>query len=146
MESVDCKKKIMFVCITRSFTGKPGFENRKDKAYECTQKYWVLKGDNLIKAQKADYICGTSECEIKGIYKNTSGWKRVKEFENMKNDPEVVGFSSGKNQYPPHPEYLDRYAFEGEEISDKKILDRYFEKRIPEECKHNQNKVVSFNF
>lgn len=137
--------KIMFVCITRSFTGKPGFEKRKDKAYECTQKYWVLKGDNLVKAQKADYICGTSKCKIKGIYKNTSGWKRVKEFENMKNDPEVVGFSSGKNQYPPHPEYLDRYAFEGEKAP-ADIWNLYFRERIPEECKHNQNKVVSFNF
>ena len=144
MEAVDCKKqKVMFVCITKSFTGKPGFEDRKDKPYECTQKYWNLKGDNLVKAKEADFICGTSNCKIKGIYKNTSGWKRVKEFESMKNDPEVVGFLFGKKQYLPHPEYLDRYAFEGEDTLECKYR---IGQRIPEECKHNQNKVVSFDF
>lgn len=140
--------KIMFVCISASFQGKPGFEDREGRAYECTQKYWELKPAELRKAKEADYICGTSQCIIKGVYKNTSGWKLVKEFtgkDNMKNDPEVVGFSSGGNRYEPHPEYLDRYAFVGEKAP-AEIRNRYLGTRIPESCKHNQNKVVTFNF
>lgn len=144
-----CKNdKIMFVCISASFQGKPGFEDRKGNQYECTQKYWELKGDNLIKAKEVDYICGTSNCIIQGIYKNKSGWKLVKDFtgkDSMKNDPEVVGFSFDGNRYKPHPEYLNRYAFIGEKAP-AEIWNRYVGKRIPEKCKHNQNKVVSFNF
>lgn len=137
--------KIMFVCISASFQGKPGFEDRKGRAYECTQKYWELKPAEFRKAKEADYICGTSQCIIKGVYKNTSGWKLVREFEEMKSDPEVVGFSFGGNRYKPHPEYLSRYAFVGEPAP-AEIWNRYVGTRIPDECKHNQRKVVSFNF
>lgn len=140
--------KVMFVCISASFQGKPGFEDRKGKPYECTQKYWELKCGSLIKAKEADYICGTSKCIIKGVYKNKSGWKQVKDFtgkDSMKNDPEVVGFTFGENRYEPHSEYLDRYAFTGEKAP-AEIWNRYVGQRIPEQCKHNQSKVVSFNF
>lgn len=141
-----CKNdKIMFVCISASFQGRPGFEDRKGKAYECTQKYWELKGDALLKAKEAHYICGTSQCIIEGVYKNTSGWKLVREFKEMKNDPEVVGFSYDGNRYGPHHEYLDRYAFTGEKAP-AEIWNRYVGQRIPEECKHSQTKVVTFNF
>ena len=131
-----CKNdKIMFVCISASFQGKPGFEDRKGKAYECTQKYWELKGDALLKAKEADYICGTSNCIIEGVYKNTSGWKLVREFKEMKNDPEVRANDG----------YLNRYAFTGEKAP-AEIWNRYVGQRIPEECKHSQTKVVTFNF
>lgn len=140
--------KIMFVCISKSFQGKPGFEDRKGNAYECTRKYWKLNDDALLKAKEADYICGTSNCIIKGMYKNTSGWKLVREFagkDSMINDPEVVGFSCGGKHYEPHPEYLDRYAFVGDPAPDE-IRNRYVGTRIPDLCKHSQSKVVSFNF
>ena len=137
--------KIMFVCISKSFQGKPGFEDRKGRAYECTQKYWKLEGDALLKAKEAHYICGTSRCIIKGVYKNPSGWKLVREFEEIKSDLEVVRFSCGGKQYEPHPEYLDRYAFVGDPAPDE-IWNRYVGTRIPEQCKHSQSKVVSFNF
>lgn len=141
-----CKDdKVMFVCISSSFQGKPGFECRKGEVYECTQKYWELNSEQLYKAKEADYICGVSKCIIQGVYKNKSGWNQVREFESMKNDPEVVGFSSDGIRYQPHSEYLDRYAFEGEKAP-AEIWDRYVGQRIPESCKHNQSKVVSFNF
>ena len=140
--------KIMFVCISKSFQGKSGFEDRKGNAYECTRKYWKLNDDALFKAKEADYICGTSNCIIKGVYKNTSGWKLVREFagkDSMINDPELVGFSCGGKHYEPHPEYLDRYAFVGDPAPGE-IWNRYVGTRIPEQCKHSQSKVVRFNF
>ena len=142
----DCKNdKIMFLCISASFQGKPGFEDREGNPYECTHKYWKLKSNEFRKAEEADYVCGTSKCIIEGVYKNTSGWKHVKDFEGMKDDPEVVGFRHGNKQYPPHPEYLLRFAFEGEDAPEE-IRRRYIGQRIPEQCKHTQSKVVSFNF
>lgn len=145
METVIYKKnKIMFVCITKSFTGRPGFEVRRGRAYECTQKYWDLTFSELLKAKEADYICGTSKCIVQGIYRNTSGWKHVREFENMKNDPEIVGFSFKGNHYHGNTEYLERYAFEGEKAPID-IWNWYVGMRIPTRCKH-QGRCVSFDF
>lgn len=121
--------KIMYVYIKKSFA-TIGKVKGRENVYQCTRKYWRI---NLQKASEADYIAGVANIVV-GIYKRTSDWKLVRDFPNMLSDDEVK----------THPEYLDRYAFEGIEAP-KNIIDLYVGKPMESPLRFYGN-VICYNY
>ena len=122
--------KIMYVYITKSFA-TIGKVKGRENVYQCTRKYWRI---NLKKASEADYIAGVANNIIVGIYKRISDWKLVRNFPDMQFDEEII----------IHPDYLDRYAFEGIEAP-KNIIDLYVGKPMEYPLRFYGN-VICYNY
>ena len=123
--------KIVYVCITKSHDSM-GYIKGRENVYECTRKYWKL---DPLKANRADYVAGVSHGVIKGIFKNTSGWKSCRSFLEFYDDAEVH----------EHPEYMtERFAFEGVE-AEEDIQQLFLNTRIPGYLSFHGN-VISYGY
>ena len=100
--------KLMYLCISSSYK-KLGQFNRPS-IYECTRKYWNLR--SLKKALEADYVVAVGDRIIRGVFKKTTNWQLVRNFPELHQDAEVLD----------NPDYLERFAFIGEEVTDSEIL------------------------
>lgn len=126
--------KIMYLCITRSYHRLDDF--KRETIYECTRKYWKLKDFELSKANEADFIVGIADRQIKGVYKNMSGWKMVKNMPELLNDTEVKD----------HSEYQDRYAFDGEEVTSSETIEEIKKDYADHPFRFNVSYVIHYNF
>ncbi|MBQ5471778.1 MAG: hypothetical protein IIT58_07230 [Treponema sp.] len=126
--------KIMYLCITRSYHRLDDF--KRETIYECTRKYWKLKEMELPKANGTDFIVGVADRQIKGVYKNLSGWKMVRDRPELQDETEVKD----------HPEYQDRWAFDGEEVTSSEIIGEIKKDYANHPFRFNVSYVIHYNF
>ncbi|MBB5225431.1 hypothetical protein DYE50_03775 [Treponema ruminis] len=117
-------KKILICYIKNSLNEVVSEKPWRKSLLDCVCKYWEIP--NVAKANAVDFIVGVDEnkCIVVVAKLNAKGWQKVSELE-IKNEEPVL-----KNK-----SFLNRYAFEGEDISKSPESKKLIGAKLPDTIK-----------
>jgi hypothetical protein len=122
-------KRVLICYIEKSYNEFINQTSYRKTLLDCVSKYWDIP--NLSKANEADFVIGVgADKTILVIAKpNEKGWQKVSTFASLKKESPVI-----KN-----PKLLERYAFEGIDISKSAEVKDFYGKKLSERIKFDKD-------
>ena len=119
------RKKVLIFYIEKSYNEFINQAPYRKSMLDCVSKYWDIP--NIPKANEADFVIGVGKDKIILIVAkpNEKGWQKVSSFDSLKKETPVI----------ENPKLLERYAFEGTDISKSSEAKDFYGKKLSDKIK-----------